>query len=238
MIRSAFPTVEANAWTGTGPVKNPGIDDSNDWGIRKRVYAPLATKLLLPGEPPDDRDWRHPKVGWGLVVPDRAGLSDADLAAGADLSAPLRKLMVLLDDWAGATCDPLAPLVWSVNHGGDDITTLMQAEIADTLWARLKGDADFGKAVRLKDRDATGAALSEALAARPGLVVTTSHGMTRTSGGAARLLEQLGVPVDDDYIPLPLVPPEAIPFGSIWYAHACCLSRLTRAEERDNVEHT
>jgi hypothetical protein len=50
-------------------------------------------KFLAPTTPADLRDWRHPDVGWGLVLPHREGLTDADVTTGADAPEPIRELL-------------------------------------------------------------------------------------------------------------------------------------------------
>src|SRR5262249_741595 len=83
----------------------------------------------------------------------------------------------LINNWAGQACDPRAPLVWSVNHGQNDITWLMARSIAGKLWAKLETNADLNKRRWLKDALATREELAATLAeVSPALVVTTSHG--------------------------------------------------------------
>jgi len=116
-------------------------------------------------------------------------------------------------------------LIWSV-EGGGDITQLMHDVIAKPLGARLSADPDI-QAQYLHGSDATASALIDRLSeARPGLVVTTSHGMTGPLGveNQAAMRASLGVPVDKDFR---LLDADALarrwsPDGAIWYAHACC----------------
>lgn len=133
----------------------------------------------------------------------------------------------LIGDWAGTACDSNAPLVWSVDHGKGDITWLMDQAISRKLsdqWASER-DGDFSRATRLFGADATGEKLIAALArTKPGLVVTTSHGMTGPLNNAPVMAAQLGVPLDVARRGLDL---EALcdqwqPDGAIWYSHACC----------------
>jgi hypothetical protein len=306
--------VRANAWTGSASLVGPGIDPESPWALSARAFLPRPSqKLMLPAAPPDDRDWAHPKVGWGVVMPDDDRLSDADKASGEDAPAPIKRLLTvrigapilryragsmngylrryfsdgrapsdldvsssrngigegeipkylllyggpkqipwrtqyalnmsrcvgrlhlegdaleryvdhLVGIWPGVECDPLAPVVWSVNFGEADITCLMQQVIADRFWKSIAADADFAKAIRLADGAATGSALANAMATHPGLVVTTSHGMTGPEQKPGSEPDQIGLPVDADRTLLsPAVLPEAaIPGGAIWYAHACC----------------
>ena len=48
----------------------------------------LAPELLV-----DERNWRHPSVGWGLVLPDTDDASASEKAAGEDAPEPLRRLL-------------------------------------------------------------------------------------------------------------------------------------------------
>lgn len=130
----------------------------------------------------------------------------------------------LLSDWSGAACQVRAPVVWSVDHGAPDISWLMDRALANGLWQRLEQDADLGQRLRLKEAQATHSALAAALAERkPGLVVTTSHGMTGPLGSEAALIAQLGLLVDINHDLLRIDELQAWQAsGAIWYAHACC----------------
>ncbi|WGG48510.1 hypothetical protein [Rugamonas sp. DEMB1] len=130
----------------------------------------------------------------------------------------------LLNDWGDSACRPGAPVVWSVEHGQQDITWLMARAVADRLWQRLENDGDLAGRLRLQGELASRGALADALAERrPGLVVTTSHGMTGPLNDAAALRAQLGAPVDLRHEPLRADDlRDWRPSGAIWYAHACC----------------
>jgi hypothetical protein len=299
--------VTINAWTGqVSP--SAKLPERTPWALRANLAA--GTQWLAPAVPTDERDWKHPEVGWGVILPDDDHLSatvkangdDApellsllkarpgspvlryrpDLQQGylrryfpngsaEDLSVqapnpgtgpgriPQYLLIVggpdkipwsmqyalnmstfvgrldlppaglknyinaLIDDWAGQTTRPAAPVVWSVDYGEPDITWLMARAIAGKLWELFKSDGDF-HGVLLNGPDATGAALGAALVEKaPSLIVTTSHGMTGPLDDAGLLLTQLGAPVDAQYRPLSLAQLGGWkPSGAIWYAHACC----------------
>jgi hypothetical protein len=143
-----------------------------------------------------------------------------------DLDGPAldHYIEALLTDWSASACQVRAPVVWSVDHGAPDISWLMARAIADRLWQSMEADPDLGQRVRLKDTHATHTRLVETLAERqPGLVVTTSHGMTGPLRSNADLTAQLGLPVDVNHA---LLRVDALqqwqPSGAIWYAHACC----------------
>jgi hypothetical protein len=136
----------------------------------------------------------------------------------------------LIDDWRGAASDSHAPLVWSVDHGQPDITWLMARTVADPLAARFMADAQLAASMQLKGRDATWANLITALSERrPGMIVTTSHGMTGPLDNSAAFAAQLGLPVDVNRQAVPLAAfKEWRPDGAIWYAHACCAAGSDR----------
>jgi hypothetical protein len=62
-----------------------------EWGGQGAMLAPAAP--LAPPDAVDMSDWRHPDVGWGIVLPDRDDVSPADKARGADAPAPIRDLL-------------------------------------------------------------------------------------------------------------------------------------------------
>jgi hypothetical protein len=131
----------------------------------------------------------------------------------------------LLSDWSGITCNPLAPVVWSANYGPEDITALMQSVIADALWRKFQADTDLSAgALRFKDDRATREALAAACAAKPGLIVMTSHGMTGPQAQTGSYKAQLGAPLDANHALLDTdaLPNDVIPGGAVWYSHACC----------------
>jgi hypothetical protein len=133
----------------------------------------------------------------------------------------------LLNDWADSACDVHAPLLWSVDHGHPDITWLMDQTISRKLaavWSADK-DQDFARMNNLSGVAATHARLIDTLVTtRPGLVVTSSHGMTGPLHDAPTMTAQLGLPLDRSHQTLDL---QALgqrwqPDGAIWYSHACC----------------
>ena len=82
-------TLSVNAWTGNGaPATSPLAPGALGWALGAQGAAPL--KLLAPEAEADPRDWRDPRVGWGLVLPDTDALDDAAKARGEDAPEPLR----------------------------------------------------------------------------------------------------------------------------------------------------
>ncbi len=300
-----------NAWTGdkgTTAVSGRLAEGAVPWTLKEPVEY---KRYLLPMPVADPNDWRDPRVGWGLVLRDRPGRSQSDLASGADAPAPIRKLLearpaapvlryslqtadplgflrdyknrqdldiagspqgtapgeipryllicgspeeipwklqyilntnrcvgrldldqdgleryvgALLSNWSGPGADPLSAVVWATNYGGGDITALMDDTIARPLAAKFAADKDL-KSKFLDGQQATGDALVRTLAeAKPGLVVTSSHGLTGPTDRPEKMKAGLGLPVDSGYRPLDLAALRQSwkPAGAVWYAHACC----------------
>lgn len=133
-------------------------------------------------------------------------------------------LAALKADWTDSRADSGAPLLWTVDHGGGDITQLMASVLGDALWSRFLTDAEMLRRLRLGGGDATGAQLIAAFAElRPAFVTTTSHGLTSTPA-AGSLSDSIGIPVDATFAAIDLDALFAAwsPGGMIWYAHACC----------------
>ena len=120
--------------------------------------------------------------------------------------------------------DASAPLVWSVDHGAPDITWLMARAIGRKLFDSYGLDSDLKGRVWLGDGDATIANLASRIDTRkPGLIVTTSHGMTGPLSEPEQLKGQLGGLVDVGHNALTHGALGAnAAAGAIWYAHACC----------------
>jgi hypothetical protein len=137
-----------------------------------------------------------------------------------------RYVDALVAGWDGATARPRSTVVWSVDHGKDDITWLMRHGLAEPLADTWAGDDDLRDGLhRLTGDAASGSALVDALATRrPGVVVTTSHGVTSPLDDPEALRAGLGVMVDGSHQPIDA---EGLaqawdPDGALWYSHACC----------------
>jgi len=84
----AVETLRSNAWCGEA-ASGALAGDSLQWGARRGFVRTAAL-----GAPEIDLDdWSDPRVGWGIVLPDRDGPSAADKAAGADAPEPIRALL-------------------------------------------------------------------------------------------------------------------------------------------------
>jgi len=119
-------------------------------------------------------------------------------------------------------------VIWAVDHGVGDISNLMRNAIAEPLYEDLQKDNQIGARARFLDGSKNPSKvteLTEVLASdHPGLIVTTSHGMTGPLNDATAMRGNLGLPVDADG---QVLKPDALlanwhPGGAIWYAHACC----------------
>ncbi len=128
-----------------------------------------------------------------------------------------------LSAWAAATVDSSSPLMWSVQHDAGDITWLMRQSVAERALAAWRTDDQIGeRAVALRAADATCAGLATALAERrPGVVVTTSHGMTGPDPDLAGKLGRL-VDTGHDLLDPARLTADWSPGGVVWYALACC----------------
>src|SRR5205823_6582630 len=83
--------VQANAWTGDATAAGDLSPRFDAWTVRaKPIRAP---KYLQPETPARPDDWRDSRIGWGLILPDRDGLSREELASGADAPEPIRRLL-------------------------------------------------------------------------------------------------------------------------------------------------
>ncbi len=94
-----------NAWSRQGPVRLDARRADCDFAPRRTGYETYA-----PLELPSEKDWQHPEVGWGLVLPDVPGLDRDALARAEDAPEPIRMLIA-----ARATCyasaDGLVPVL-------------------------------------------------------------------------------------------------------------------------------
>lgn len=86
--------VQANAWLGMTAPRATGRFRSEKVKVHAVTCAPPpAQELLRPAADDDERDWRNPRVGWGLVLPHRPELTAQQLATADDAPEPIRKLV-------------------------------------------------------------------------------------------------------------------------------------------------
>ncbi|WP_027346548.1 hypothetical protein [Hamadaea tsunoensis] len=193
------------------------------------IPGELPMYLLLYGEPAT--------LPWSLQYALHGGRYVGRLHLAGE---PLENYVnALLGDWKDSAARYAAPLVWATDHGPADITGLMRAAVASRVAATMRTDADItdlaylaGSGVLVAyDHAGTpvnGAATIGGLrdrlaAARPAIVVTTSHGQTGPLDDAAAMGDTLGLLLDQQHA---LVDPHELlatwqPDGAIWYAHAC-----------------
>lgn len=81
--------LRADAWCG-GPAIGALHDGSLAWGLR-RDLPPASQKLAA--QLVKLANWRHEKVGWGIVLRDRDDVPGTDKASGADAPEPIRALL-------------------------------------------------------------------------------------------------------------------------------------------------
>lgn len=87
-----FPSnLLANAWTGEQAGKAALDKAARNFGLKERAVA--APKFLVAPAAIDRRQWQHPQIGWGLILPENDALSEADRARGLDAAEPLRELL-------------------------------------------------------------------------------------------------------------------------------------------------
>lgn len=84
-------TLRINAWTGEEPASGDISERAKAWTLRT---SPPVARAYLPVPPAaDPADWRDSRIGWGLILVEKEGYSDADLAVGADAPEPIQALL-------------------------------------------------------------------------------------------------------------------------------------------------
>jgi hypothetical protein len=221
---STLPPGVLRRYAADGSPSDPGVG-----GARGLAPNALPKFLLIIGSPAEI-PW---SVQYRLQLDACVGRLDLP-PAGLE-----HYINALLADWNGADVQRTTPVVWSVDHGPQDITRLMRRTISEQLAKKFKADNEFSMSGGvLADDTSTGAALLDALAARkPAFIATSSHGMTGPLDDSAAMLAALGVPVDRDHTLLPLsnVAGDAAAHGAIWYAHACCSAGCDATSKFDGV---
>jgi hypothetical protein len=84
-------SLSINAWSGEIPAASPLLADAPKRWSTVRAFPRYSVPLAA--EPLDKRDWRDPRVGWGLVLPDNDALPQADRATANDAPDPIRALV-------------------------------------------------------------------------------------------------------------------------------------------------
>jgi hypothetical protein len=182
----------------------------------------LPHYLLIIG-PPTEVPW---SVQFALAATRAVGRIPLD---GPQLD---NYIQALLTDFSGSdAAAPYSSVTWSSHVSDTDITGLMRTFIAAKVQQKLEGDDEIGVARALfldgktNPEAATITRLYDELERRkPGLIVTTSHGLTGPLDKVDTMKATLGVPVDQKNVALD---PESLlkkwsPAGAVWYCHACC----------------
>jgi hypothetical protein len=84
-------TLRANAWTGDASPASTLGTAAVSWALGRAAGMRVPELLKVPGEA-DPGDWRDPRVGWGLVLSEKPGLSAAQLATCADAPEAIQAL--------------------------------------------------------------------------------------------------------------------------------------------------
>ncbi|MBV6520163.1 MAG: hypothetical protein MNPFHGCM_00268 [Gemmatimonadaceae bacterium] len=81
-----------NAWTGA---ESPSAQPALKWGLKRRMDGPSADdgKLAGPAKVTSESNWRHPAIGWGLVLPDNDELDAAARATADDAPHAIQELV-------------------------------------------------------------------------------------------------------------------------------------------------
>jgi hypothetical protein len=176
----------------------------------------LPAFLLIYGNP-TQVPWR---VQYALNPVRHVGRLDLD---GISLT---HYVDALLGEWQDSAAQWSRPVVWAVDHRMGEITTLMRDVVAEPLHSDMQHDGELTPTfIDGRSAPATVAALTEALAAaRPAVVVTSSHGQTGPLSNLDGMRADLGKPVDHHHA---LLDPQTLlrcwePDGAIWFAQACC----------------
>ena len=82
-----------NAWTGVNAAQGDLKAEAAKWGARPGL--PHSQQALAFQPPANPKDWSHPDVGYGILLPDSDDpyLSPAAKAAGEDAPPPVRALL-------------------------------------------------------------------------------------------------------------------------------------------------
>jgi len=83
--------VAINAWTGTAGAAGQLDAHAGKWAVQSHLQK-YPQDLAAP-EPVDFRNWRHPDVGWGIVLPDSDAVSKIDRANAVDAPASIKTLL-------------------------------------------------------------------------------------------------------------------------------------------------
>jgi hypothetical protein len=157
-------------------------------------------------------------------------------------TALARHVSALLADGPPSRARYEAPVVWAVDLGAGDISSLMRNTIAAPIAAKFATDAEMPDQLFLDGSADPGAAsverLGDALSERrPALVVTSSHGLTGPIDDPSAMLRRLGLPVGQlgDHIDPAGLLTNWEPDGAVWFAQACCSAGSSGVSEYEEL---
>jgi hypothetical protein len=150
LVFSDLGPVGIDAWTGGGPVASPLAAQRDGWTVGKSL---LRGGQAAAPTPPDLRNWRDPRIGWGLVLPHRDGLTAQQLATADDAPQPLQDLLAarpaskvlryrrgqttsdwVLHDYAGGSSPPIATAGVGTAPGAIPAYLLIAASPVEIPW--------------------------------------------------------------------------------------------------------
>ena len=102
---SAPEPVQSNGWRGA-PADGPFSSRAGRWGVGVIEQQPVRPLAPVPHDP---WNWRHPDVGWGLLLAHREDGHPADLAAARDAPEPLQALVAARGPAPVLRWDPARP---------------------------------------------------------------------------------------------------------------------------------
>lgn len=82
--------IALDAWNGRHGVTGRFVRRPGRFALQR---MPKVPRLMRPGAEADPKDFRHPDVGWALVLPFRPDLDAAALARAEDAEPPFRRLL-------------------------------------------------------------------------------------------------------------------------------------------------
>lgn len=86
-------TLTINAWTGSETPVSSLPPSVLNWGLKRHSGGPTKDEGRLLPHAAEEWDWKHPDIGWGLVLPDNDTLSAAERAGASDAPEPIQKLL-------------------------------------------------------------------------------------------------------------------------------------------------
>lgn len=140
---------------------------ANDLLTRLLNLDKAAKGIKLPHPEADERDWRDPRVGWGLVLPENRDIPKADRARADDAPEPLRKLIAsrgnapvlrASKDWPKGTIrryyidGSCGDLSWDASPSGNAVDCVPRYLLIAASPSQIPWDIQYG----LQDRQFVG----------------------------------------------------------------------------------